>query len=211
MATSPASLDPNLVQEWMRWSSIFELWDLNGDGFIDQDEIKHGVQYFLDVNAHNYTMFEVRGILSDMAANEKGLDRKAFGSFLNTVALEVGVPLEALASSLADQGESSGGTNTQSSPERVAERNGKAWNRIPELFMKWDTNKDDRISRHELSVAVRKYRVAAEMQITLADILSMMDASDVNADKKLDIVEFGGEFFRDRACMRLLCCLCLHS
>ena len=208
MATSPTSLDAELVQEWMRWSSIFELWDLNGDGFIDQDEIKHGVQYFLEINAHNYTMFEVRGILSDMAANEKGLDRKAFGSFLNTVALEVGVPLEALASSLADQGASSGDTNTQF---RVAERNGKAWNRIPELFMKWDANKDDRISRHELSVAVRKYRVVAEMQITLADILSMMDASDVNADKHMDIVEFGGEFFRDRAYTRILCFLRMHS
>ena len=193
MSSGRTNLDPVVVQEWMRWSSIFDQWDSDGNGFVSMDELKQGISYFLDTSGTFVTMFEVRGILSDMSVSDQGMDRQVFGSFLSKLAQTVGVPLEVLATSLADQRDSATHLSSPASAEALDRRinNNVAWNRIPELFRKMDTDGDGSISRHEMSVAVRKVRSAIPMRITLAEILAMMDSSDVDGNQRLDMVEYG--------------------
>jgi Ca2+-binding EF-hand superfamily protein len=186
-------LDPKAAQEWVRWSSIFDQWDSDGNGYVCMDELKQGISYFLDTSGTFVTMFEVRGILVDMSVSDKGMDRQVFGSFMRTLAQTIGVPLEVLATSLADQRDKATDLSSPAAAEALDRRinNDEAWNRIPELFRKMDTDKDGFISRHEMSVAVRKVRSAIPMRITLADILAMMDSSDVDGNCRLDLMEFG--------------------
>lgn len=149
---------------------LFDLLDADDSGCLSRDEFVSGVARMITDQHVNVTSKYLQLIGSIMTRsdvdNSGALDRKEFGFFLYHLSKSLNMPLDQLAESLMEANHlpSKPEDSIQGKDHRASTRNldiehqgEDMWEKeLPALFAKYDESGDGVISRHELSVAMRK-------------------------------------------------------
>jgi len=195
---------------------LFDLLDADQSGCLSRDEVLSGVALMITDQRVNVTSQYLQLIGSIMTRsdvdNSGALDRKEFGYFLFHLAKSLNMSLDHLTESLmesnhcldettdtaaADRGSVWANASSNASFKIVKDEGDDMWeHEIPTLFAKYDESGDGVISRHELSVAMRKVVSEAEYDhdpsksLSYVEVMGLFDQNDANSDGDLQLSEF---------------------
>ena len=189
---------------------LFDMLDADSSGCLSRDEVVSGVARMITDQHVNVTSQYLQLIGSIMTRsdvdNSGALDRKEFGFFLYHLSKSLNMPLDHLAENLMeanhclDHEDVANPHHHASSRSIDIENEGEdMWGKeLPALFAKYDESGDGVISRHELSVAMRK--VVSEYAswdddsphdaLTYCQVMDLFDENDANGDGELCQEEF---------------------
>lgn len=185
--------------------NLFDLLDRDQSGTLSSDEILGGVANMindrqLEVTSQYQSL--VKSIMTRSDVDKSGeLDRKEFGKFLFHLAKALNMSLDQLSESLVDSSVYFDGESEKQTPLDLGE------GMVQTLFAKFDESGDGVISRHELSVAMRKIvsqddddgdgvdcgtssSTKSLKSLTYPDIMDLYDQNDANSDGDLGPDEF---------------------
>lgn len=187
------SLDAVAQHEgWKMMPLLFDTWDLDNSGTIDRFELTRGMKELIKDHGLSITTEDVLQIMTEVDLNDDDqLDRREFGCFLSRIAAASGKSLDSITYPLLKQRQERVKENLERF-KRESSSLERAWTDIPRLFSIWDFDKDGKIDREEVAVAVNKYlRSNGNVKVTLQQCLVLMDEVDMTGERVLDIKEFG--------------------
>ena len=182
---------------------LFDLLDRDQSGTLSSDEILGGVANMINdcqlEVTHQYQSL-VESIMARSDVDHSGsLDRKEFGKFLFHLAKALNMKLDQLADNLVESSLYFDANSETHAPLDLGE------DIVSALFAKYDESGDGVISRHELSVAMRKIVSQDDdddlhcgtsssskslKSLTYANIMALFNQNDANNDGDLGPDEF---------------------
>jgi len=181
---------------------LFDLFDRDHSGCLSREEVLEGVASMIAdhrLSATRQYGVLVKSIMERSDADRSGsLDRKEFGKFLFHLAKALDIPLDQMAEGLVEACLNLDGDSIEHGFEKLDEY----LNLIPALFDKYDRSGDGVISRHELSVAMRKivsdenaycgspFASKSLEALSHSDLMFLFDENDTNGDGQLELSEF---------------------
>ena len=182
---------------------LFDLLDRDQSGSLSCDEILGGVANMINNRQLEVTreyQSLVKSIMSRSDVDNSGeLDRKEFGKFLFHLARALNMPLDQMAERLVESSLYFDGGSDYHAPLESGE------DIVSALFAKYDESGDGVISRHELSVAMRKIVSQDDdddlhcgtsssskslKSLTYPEVMEIFDQNDANGDGDLGPDEF---------------------
>ena len=150
---------------------LFDMLDVDKSGTLDRAEVILGCVRKIRDKGLPITEQHAKDIEQFMAESDVNgdnqLDRIEFGTFLLRLSSLMGMSLEKVATSLID--------DTQHFKTL-------GWDLVPILFDQFDADESGTISRHEISIALRSFKINA----TFSQLMTMMSEVDRNNDSELD-------------------------
>ena len=171
---------------------LFDLLDADKSGSLSRVEVVNGVAS-LELNVSSQYLQLIGSIMSRSDVdNSSTLDRREFGVFLYHLAKTLNMPLDQLAINLMESNRNASITESCKVEEkRVLEKE------VPALFAKYDGSGNGLISRHEISVGVRKitsddaiYGSHSIKNLSYAEIMTIFDENDTDENGELELAEF---------------------
>lgn len=181
---------------------LFDLLDRDQSGTLSSDEILGGVANMINdcqlEVTHQYQSL-VESIMARSDVDHSGsLDRKEFGKFLFHLAKALNMALDQMAENLVESSLYFDANSETHAPLDLGE------DIVSALFAKYDESGDGVISRHELSVAMRKIVSQDDdddlhctsssskslKSLTFTSVMDLFDQSDANNNGDLGPDEF---------------------
>jgi len=192
-----------------RMEALFQLFDLDGSGSVDFQEVALGIYHFTNDMEESvqtalscmllFDQNESRSLnyeeFAQLMMNIAGASGQKFDAIADQLTLAMvqdeNVAVEDIAAlSVADEIYNAALDEAENEKDVIQAMNALEFGKLHKLFDLWDTDHDGFVSFEELVVGMRRFKSKKAIEDTVQNAAIIMLQNDADGDQKLDRLEF---------------------